>query len=244
VAVRSGAPAPYGPPQGALAMIHGFRDRGLTVPFTAAVYAKAGISESLIPRVKNTMEGLDLVDAEGNPTQLLLGLRAAKTDEFQARLAEVVRAAYSEVFQFVDPMKDDLNRITDAFRDYIPHGQRTRMVTLFMGLCEAAGLAPPSTGKPAASNGRPSAPAKKRPEAQRKVPPAITSHGGGSTLGGNGIPPALLGVLSGLPSPEQGWTREQREHFYTAFGALLDFSIPIREAAPRSAAVADADDAE
>jgi len=213
-------------------MIQGFRDRGLISPFTSTVYGKAGISDSLIPRVKNSMEALDLVDADGNPTPLLLGLRGAKTDEFQARLADVVRSAYAEVFQFADPMKDDLNRVTDAFRDYIPHGQRARMVTLFMGLCEAAGLAPASTAKPAPSNGRLSAmPKKKAPAPARRATPPVTTTIGTANGDSGAIPPALLGVLHGLPSPEQGWTREQRDHFYSAFGSLLDFAIPIRAAA-------------
>lgn len=225
--VRSGSPAPYGPPAGVLEMITGFRDRGFATPFTTGVYAKAGISESLIPRVKNSMEGLDLVDADGNPTQQLLGLRAAKTDEFQARLAEVVKAAYAEVFQFIDPMKDDLNRITDAFRDYVPHGQRGRMVTLFMGLCEAAGLAPASTAKPAPSNTRSSAPTKKKVQGQPYRPASFGNKAHARNDSGGFIPPALMGLLASLPGDGAGWTADQRAKFMTAFGHVLDFTVPI-----------------
>jgi hypothetical protein len=218
-------------------MIDGFRDRGLTTPFTADVYARAGISESLIPRVKNSMEGLDLVDADGNPTPQLIALRQAKTDEFRATLADVVKAAYAEVFQFVDPMKDDATRIADAFRAYIPHGQRGRMVTLFLGLCEAAGLAPNSPTKAATSPTRPSAPAKKKADAPRRAASAIVAHGASSN-GGTGIPPALMGLLASLPPDGQGWTQAQRDKFVTAFGHVLDFTVTVRE----SALVPDADD--
>jgi hypothetical protein len=223
--VRSGVPAPYGPPQGVLAMVHGFRDRGLTTPFNAAVYGKAGISESLIPRVKNSMEALDLVDADGNPTPLLLGLRGAKTDEFQARLADVVTAAYAEVFSFVDPMKDDINRITDAFRDYIPHGQRSRMVTLFMGLCEVAGLAPVSSTKPAPSVNRPSTLAPKRKLEASRRGASVSAKANIRNDSGGSIPQALTSLLESIPA--DGWTQVQRDKFVAAFGYVLDFTVPI-----------------
>ena len=231
MAVRSGSPAPYGPPAGVLAMITGFRDRGLTTPFHSGVYTRAGISESLVPRVMKSMEALDLVDADGNPTPQLIALRQAKTDEFRATLADVVKAAYAEVFQFADPMKDDQARVIDAFRDYVPHGQRARMVTLFMGLCEAAGLAPSSPAKAASSTPRSSAPPKPK---YSETPRRPASFGAGAhirTDAGGIIPPAIIGVLAGLPTREQGWSKADRDNFYTAFGALLDFSIPIRETA-------------
>ena len=239
MAVRSGTPAPYGPPQGVLAMVHGFRDRGLTTPFTSAVYGKAGLSDSLVPRVKNSMEALDLVDADGNPTQLLLGLRAAKTDEFQSRLAEVVRAAYAEVFQFVDPMKDDFSRVTDAFRDYIPHGQRGRMVTLFMGLCEAAALAPASSAKQNPSATRPSpAPPKRKGEAPTRVASSFSAKAPIRNDSGGRIPPQLLGLLESVPSGS--WTQEQRDKFLKAFEYVLDFTVSVAPVVP----AADSDDAE
>jgi hypothetical protein len=219
-------------------MIDGFRNRGLSTPFSSDVYARAGISESLIPRVKNSMEGLDLVDGEGNPTPQLIALRQAKTDEFRAALADVVKAAYAEVFQFVDPMNDDLTRITDAFRVYQPHGQRARMVTLFMGLCEAAGLAPSESAKASRSGSRPSAPAaKKRPNGagtpRRGQSPAMAARGLAKAMveaDDSEVPAIVTTAIAGIPWG--GWTEAQRTKFLAFFESVLDFTVPIRTVTP------------
>lgn len=231
MAVRTGSPAPYGPPAGVLDMIRGFRDRGLTTPFTSEVYARAGISESLIPRVKNSMEALDLVDGDGNPTPTLIALRQARTDEFQATLADAIKAAYSEVFQFVDPTKDDATRIADAFRSYEPHGQRARMVTLFMGLCEAAGIAKPADAKSSQRTARPAAP---KTRARAANHPRGSSGAGAPPMNGaapvpGALHPAVAGLVASIPTNGRWWTREDRDRFMTTFGAVLDFAVPIGE---------------
>lgn len=229
MAVRTGSPAPYGPPAGVLDMIMGFRERGLTTPFSSEVYARAGISESLIPRVKNSMEALDLVDADGNPTPTLIALRQVRSDEFQANLADAIKAAYSEVFQFVDPAKDDATRIADAFRSYEPHGQRARMITLFMGLCEAAGIAKSADAKVSQRTARPAI-SKTRARAATQ-PRGSSGTGAPSMNGAAAVPgplhPAVAGLLASIPTNGRSWTREERERFMSTFGAVLDFAVPI-----------------
>lgn len=42
-----------------------------------------------------------------------------------------------------------------------------------------------------------------------------------------GIPAALSGLLLDIPDPEKGWTQDKRDKFMSAFGVLLDYSIPI-----------------
>lgn len=59
-----------------------------------------------------------------------------------------------------------------------------------------------------------------------------SSKGGTQRLGGfeadfEGIPPALAGLLKGLPSPSVGWTTNKRDQFITTFGAVLDFCYPV-----------------
>ncbi len=61
-------------------------------------------------------------------------------------LAEILKAAYADIFRIVDPATATSVQLTDAFRGYQPQKQRDRMVTLFVGLCKEAGLvegAPP-----------------------------------------------------------------------------------------------------
>jgi len=230
--IRSGGTAPYGPPAAVLAVIRGFRDRGLATPFTPEVLLRAGVTESVIPRTLKSLEGLDLIDKDGMPTSQMEGLRRATTEDFPARLEEVVRSVYAEVFQFTDPAKDDATRVADAFRAYEPVGQRGRMVTLFMGLCEAAGIVEKKPGAATVSGSV---------QARTQVRPARASGNGGRppSVGPrarirnaeNALLPATLTALLGeLPGEGQGWPKARRDAFLATFASFLDFYYPITAA--------------
>jgi len=230
MAVTSDKSAPYAPASAVLEMVDRYRSRGLPSPVTADVLGRAGVSESLIPRTLYALQVLDLVDAEGKPTEIFEGLRLAPEMEFKQRLADVVRASYSEVFSFVDPEIDDDTKIRDAFRSYKPFGQQNRMVTLFVGLCAAAGLMPErvSAQKSRSSSNR------QRPTPRRLVdPPATPQRSTGARTasapdhGGSPVPPPLAGLLATLPSEDVGWSKERRDGFMAAFASVLDFCIPI-----------------
>jgi hypothetical protein len=230
MAIRTGEPAPYGPPQGVLTVINGFRDRGLATPFTGDVLLRAGISESLVPRVIKSLEALDLIGDDGMPTAEMEGLRRATTAEFQGRLADVVRAAYAEVFQFTDPATDDATRIADAFRSYNPPGQRGRMVTLFMGLCEAAGIIPASGGKaPAQPAPRQRSTMGKRTFDPRKVQAFKSRPPSDHNDHNAGVPAAITGLLKSLPPEGGSWPSARRTAFVKTFESVLDFCYPIAD---------------
>ena len=228
--LRSGGQAPYAPPKTVLDLIGNYRDRSLRVPFNAEVLMLAGVSDGLVNRTLQTLRLLDLIDEQGNPTPPLEGLKKAPSADFAARLAAIVRDVYAEVFQFADPTKDDTDRITDAFRVYEPAGQRGRMVTLFIGLCEAAGIIADGK-KPAPSTGRAAA----MPRALGRARIANSregergpSVGASAPIRGDGgiIPPALTGLLAAIPL-QKGWTKEHRDKFVATFEAVLDFTVPI-----------------
>jgi hypothetical protein len=230
--IRTGGTAPYAPPATVLYVVNALRDRGLTTPITGDVLLRAGISDSLVPRVLRSLIGLELVDEDGKLTPAMDGLRRVPSAEFKTRLTEHVRGVYEEVFNFTDPAKDDIKRITDAFRAYEPMGQRTRMVTLFMGLCEAAGIIPEGATRKAtvvASGGsgrKPAAPVKRQAERQKSdPPPAAVATGLPSS-----IPPVLAGMLHNIPPNGTGWTQADRDRWLTLFGQILDYTIPIRQA--------------
>jgi hypothetical protein len=208
-----------------------FRERGLQTPFDIDVLTRAGVSESLAPRVLLSLRHLDLIDEAGAPTELFERLRRAPSDEFQARLEEVIRAVYADVFQFADPTTDSAERVADAFRQYNPPGQRNRMVTLFLGLCQEAGIieqAPQRTrtsrvsrqsATPARGTGsRPTTPRQSKKDQQVQQ------------SGASAFPPELTGLLNSLPPRAEGWTKDRRDKFLEAFGVVLDFVIPVREA--------------
>jgi Family of unknown function (DUF5343) len=70
------------------------------------------------------------------------GLRLVPEAEYKARMGEWLTAAYADALKFVDPATATETQVRDAFRGYKPVGQQDRMVSLFLGLFEAAGIAP------------------------------------------------------------------------------------------------------
>jgi hypothetical protein len=231
MAVQTGGKAPYAPPSAVLEIIRRYRDAGLMTPFTPDVLMRAGVSESLAPRTLQALQLLDLVDEKsGEPTSQFEAIRRATTDDFPGTLAETLRSAYAEVFQFVDPTRDNQQRIEDAFREYQPAGQRRRMVTLFLGLCQEAGIIEDG---PTARAPRPRRREGTRSQPRAGSPVSRTATGAKGrqpvTGGANGLPPALGGLLAQLPEGSQGWTQHRRDAFLRTFQAVLDFCVPIVE---------------
>ncbi len=233
MAVTSDKPTPYAPSSAVVDLIERHRNRGLPSTINAEVLGRAGIADSLIPRTLKTMETLDLIDADGKPTDTFEGIRLAPEAEYNERLTEWLNIAYADVISYVDPAKDDETAIRDAFRSYNPVAQQSRMVTLFLGLYAAAGVRPEKQTQPR-QRPRTQAPKKPAPKKQspRKNPP---------TVGPSGLPHALAGLLSSLPPEGQGWTQENRDKFLNTFGVVLDFCFPVIEDA---AVVADAEEEE
>ena len=239
--VRTDGPAPYTSPSAILKVIEKYRDHGLLAPFTNDVLLRAGISDSLVPRTISSLQQLDLTDEDGNPTSELEALAKVPETEYKDRLADLVRAVYAEVFSFVDPAKADLTAIRDAFRAYTPRGQQRRMVSLFVGLCEAAGIiteAPKparnsrrrstrdSSQKSTKANSGSSKPASSKQGSSRPAQKPSTPPAHGS------LPPALAGLIASLPPDGESWTKDEREKFLTTFPVVLDFCYRIVEQKP------------
>jgi hypothetical protein len=217
--------APYAPASAVLEIVQRHRDKGLPPVVDSAVLERAGISHSLVPRTLQALEALDLIDAGGRPTRTFEGIRLAPESDLKVRLAEWLNTAYADALAFIDPATATESQIRDAFRHYKPVGQQSRMVTLFLGLYAAAGVSAdrqrakrqrsekaaiphaPSAGAPVAERGR--------PQRERQL-----------VLGTN-LPAHVGGLLTKLPNEGSGWTRQQRDKFMTAFGAVLDVCFPI-----------------
>lgn len=229
-------PGPYAPPSAVLSLVERHRNKGLPNPVDADVLERAGISPSLVNRTLQALQGLDLIDDDGRPTEVLEAIRLAPEAEYKQRLTAWLQGAYADALAFVDPSKDDEVAIRDAFRSYKPTGQQARMVTLFIGLFTAAGVMP---DRPKAQPTRKAVtsaprirPAVNPPLRQRPglsaLPDTQRSPSAGASLG---VPPALAGLLQSLPA-DGGWTQAQRDKFYAAFGVMLDFCFPIVADAP------------
>jgi hypothetical protein len=231
MAVTADKPAPYAPTSAILDIVSRFRNRGLVFPVTADVLARAGIPESLVSRTLQALITLDLFNEAGNPTETMEGIRLAPETEYKKRLEDWLRSAYADVFKFVDPATDDDARIRDAFRGYKPQGQQERMVTLFQGLCAAAGLVnekktstPRSSTTTAARSFIVNARGSTHKQNPKNTPTTIPA----------GLPPALAGLLQSLPPGEAGWTKDKRDKFLITFETVLDFCFPVLEESART----------
>jgi hypothetical protein len=138
--IQPDSKAPYAPPSNVTDVVEFDRKRGLPTPITLDTLVRVGVTESLAPRTLQTFRLLDLIDGDGMPTPTMVGLRKAPESDYRERFADMLRAAYADVFAFVDPAEDDTIRVRDAFRHYKPTGMQDRMVTLFLGLCAYAGI--------------------------------------------------------------------------------------------------------
>jgi len=213
------------------------RHRSLPIPINADVLSRASISPSLIPRTLQAFKILDLINDDGNPTDIFEAIRTCPESDYQRRLEEWLKGAYAEVFAFVDPTKDDEIKIRDAFRSYNPAGQQERMVTLFMGLCAAAGLTPEKTAsapRQPRSNPTPAQRQALNPLHKRIINNSNKFPTARMASVSLGLPPALSGLLESLPAAGNGWTKDERTKFLTTFQAVLDFCIPVVAAHPRT----------
>ncbi len=217
MAVTKDKPAPYAPPSAILELINRYRDRGLPSPINAEVLGRSGISDSLIPRTLQALESLDLINDDGKPTETFESIRLAPEQEYKRRLEEWLNAAYVDVISFVDPSKDDKTKVRDAFRNYRPVSQQPRMVTLFLGLYGAAGVAPEKSSQPR----QPRTNAMSRTARSTRKKPTISKS--------SDIPAPLAGLLSDLPPQGQDWTKGERDKFMKTFAVVLDFCFSITE---------------
>lgn len=185
--VTKDAPAPYAPTAVVLSLIERYRQKGLPTPITQETLARAGVGDSLTSRTLYALKVLDLIDAEGRPTPVLEGLRLAKETEYAARMAEWLRCAYADALEYVDPATSGPADVRDAFRSYTPIGQQDRMVNLFLGLFQAAGVMP--EGKKVQARSAP-----KSGESNRR-----TKSGGGADISSMAQAPSPKPVFHAIP---------------------------------------------
>lgn len=233
--VTADRPAPYAPPSAITEVLERNRTKGIPSPITGEVLERAGVSASLVPRTLQALQTLDLVNEDGSHTEVLEGLRRAPEGEYKQRLVQWLDAAYADARQFVDPATDDEVAVRDAFRNYNPFGQQARMVTLFLGLYEKAGVIEKKAAAP-----RTSAAPRKQLIVPRATVRALAlkskDHTPNNAIDSrvDNLPAALSGLLADLPKIADGWTKAERDRFVATFNVVLDFCFPTDFAPKRN----------
>lgn len=229
MAVTADNPVPYAPTGQMVEILNRYRNRGNPQAFDLESLARIGVPDSLATRTLQALKTLDLVDENGAPTQTFESLRLAPEAEYNAALEAWLKVAYSDVFDIVDPATDDETRVRDAFRSYNPAGQQGRMVSLFIGLCELAGIREKAEKKRETGGSNRSPRTTRKPAPRKKAAKQQKGNSGTNAMvaGVPGLPASLSGLLQSLPAEGKGWTQEQRNKFHETFGTLLDFCYPI-----------------
>ena len=213
--------APYSSAASVLSIMARFRDRGLPDPLTMTTLEQVGIKPSMASFTLRALVFLGLIDESGSISPAFHQLRQASENDYPSSLAEIIRKAYLRVFTVADPATDDEGKIVDAFRVYEPANQRDKMIRLFMGLCEKAGLIPAGSvrqRKATPRQPRPNPPpGQQQDQLQPLPPPQETLH------------LSLVGLVNDLPNRGRSWTKPERDRWLTAFTHNLDYAYPCKE---------------
>ena len=216
--------APYAPLKNVRAVIHRMRDRGLPNEIDTDTLATIGIAEGNQPRTLAALKFLGLVTEGNRQAPEFERIGRASNEEYAGVLEEILREAYAPVLQIVHPAEDDFNKIDDAFRQYVPSAQRSRMVALFIGLCVDAGIAPEGI-----------APEPKRAPTQTPAHRRTPRARQGGSDGPSGSSPrtgvdlrAIHAWVDQLPTSGR-WSDHLRSRWLNAVTAAVDFAIEVGE---------------
>jgi hypothetical protein len=149
-------------------------------------------------------------------------MHTSTDEEYAAILSGLVRQAYAEVFNVIDPAEDSQDRIVNVFRRYTPASQRDRMVIFFLGICREAGIRTLNVPRQRAMAGTRGAPIS-RPAATVAAPRVKEKP---RPIDISGVPPALEGLVRSLPPQGTPLSAGRRQQWLKMAEATLAFVYP------------------
>jgi len=216
--------APYAPPENVLRVIERIRKAGLPPKLNAEYLSQLGLNEAIIPRVLRSLDFLGLSDG-GKTTDLAQSVAITGETEWPSVFQGMLRLAYDFVFRVIDPETASRKAVDDAFRPRIPSGQRNRMVTLFLGLCQAAGFAVmepvyqrPGHGQPKRDKVGTAKLIKRKQGVPQNTHNIVTIERPALPPSGR-LHPALAGIVSTIPDIE---SRDDLERWIASFRATVE----------------------
>ena len=249
MATTSEKTAPYAPLANVIILIRRRRERGLPEILDADKLAQLSIPEGNISRTLQALRFLDLIDEEGRQTNSFNRLGIAKENEYPGVLADILRNAYHDVFTVIGNNPNDATdlELDDAFRGYQPESQRNRIVSLFRGLCQEAGLiaggppearmhsraTPPNKQSSSQANG-----AKKTPNEPKdtgfhaesfQTHDQQTSQPAETPINQTEEYAIMRGVLNKLPFDRKQWTQAERAKWLKAVAAVVDMLFTLED---------------
>lgn len=232
--LKIGDRAPYAPGQVVVDLIRRQRQAGNMRTIDATLLARVGVTESLTPRTLASLRMLGFIDDDNNVTPVMEGFKRGTDDEYRQYLADHIKAVYAEVFEVIgDPAQAAASDIEDAFRGFEPHGQRGRMVVLFLSLCQEAGLITEVVRDRPSNVGRTAA----KKKMVRRVVKKPTPNAGDDDDDGDEredpkdrvkqpptpeMDPLIAAYFAKLPAGGTVWPTAAREKYLAALSSIFD----------------------
>ena len=223
--------APYAAVSNVMEVITRKRDRGLSAPLNATVLETISIPKGNASRTLQALNFLGLIDEDGTQTELLnrLGRAGEANNEYKTTLEDIVRNSYERVFAIVDPAKNGDSAIKDAFRQFEPEAQRGRMIALFLGLCEEAGIVEPKTRQRTTQR---TSVQRNRGRSTNQTPRQPTINSTDAPIRRANDEDAeyrlVFAVMQQLPSDRQ-WSADRRQRWLAAVEAAVDLMVDVVE---------------